>query len=157
MSLPKCKSSFCSRCTLERKVWRLIPSDMPTLQQIFISLQDLNPDVIITQDLCNVCSVDLALVRKVCTEMASDPVIVSLNPFTLDDVLSDILTGRLTYDTKYCSQVKHSRVDPQTSPFSDGYCPFFPMQLSTFMSYSDSHCPVYTGKHRICQECVSQA
>lgn len=57
------------------------------------TLQDLSPDVIITQDLCNVCSVDLALVQKVCKDMQTQPSIVSLNPFTVDNVLNDILTG----------------------------------------------------------------
>jgi iron complex transport system substrate-binding protein len=39
-----------------------------------------------------VCSVDLAQVQRVCREMGNDPHIVSLNPFTLEDVLDDILT-----------------------------------------------------------------
>lgn len=53
--------------------------------------QKLRPDVIITQDLCNVCSVDLALVQRVCQEFANIPQVVSLNPFSLEDVLEDIL------------------------------------------------------------------
>lgn len=52
--------------------------------------QELEPDVIITQDLCNVCSVDLNLVRKVCEDMSKRPNIVSLDPFTIEDVLDDI-------------------------------------------------------------------
>lgn len=66
-----------------------------TLTETYDAVQKLNPDVIITQDLCNVCSVDLSLVQKVCKEMTSQPTIVSLNPFTIDDVLNDILTGRI--------------------------------------------------------------
>lgn len=63
-------------------------------------LQELSPDVIITQDLCNVCSVDLALVQKTCAEMHSNPQIVSLNPFTVEDVLNDILTGGIFIMTR---------------------------------------------------------
>lgn len=55
-------------------------------------LEELRPDVIITQDLCNVCSVDLSQVQRVCQKMGNNPKIVSLNPFTLEDVLDDIVT-----------------------------------------------------------------
>jgi len=54
-------------------------------------LRDLQPDVILTQDLCEVCSIDLNTVRRVASDMRPQPTIVSLNPCTLDDVLDDLL------------------------------------------------------------------
>ena len=47
----------------------------------------LQPDVVVTQDLCAVCAVDLKAVQR-CANGAS---IVSLNPFTIQDVMEDIL------------------------------------------------------------------
>ncbi|KAF6264986.1 hypothetical protein COO60DRAFT_1698071 [Scenedesmus sp. NREL 46B-D3] len=64
-------------------------------------LKSLAPDVIITQSLCSVCSVDLKLVEKVVQDMRCSsangttaavqqaPRIVSLNPFNIEDVLQD--------------------------------------------------------------------
>lgn len=54
-------------------------------------LRDLKPDVIITQDLCAVCSIDLASVRRVAAGLASTPRVISLNPLSIEGVLDDVL------------------------------------------------------------------
>ena len=54
-------------------------------------LKELKPDVIVTQDLCNVCSVDLQLVQKTVDQLSIKPTIVTLNPQKLSDVLKDII------------------------------------------------------------------
>lgn len=54
-------------------------------------LKELEPDVIVTQDLCNVCSVDLQLVQKTVEQLSIKPKIVTLNPQKLSDVLEDIV------------------------------------------------------------------
>ncbi|MSR44201.1 MAG: cobalamin-binding protein [Phycisphaerales bacterium] len=54
-------------------------------------LRDLQPDVILTQDVCAVCSIDLATVRRVAATMHPSPAIVSLNPNSIWDVLDDCL------------------------------------------------------------------
>lgn len=53
-------------------------------------LKNLQPDVILTQDLCNVCSVDLQLVQQTIDQLSIKPKIVALNPQKLADVLEDI-------------------------------------------------------------------
>lgn len=55
-------------------------------------LADLRPDVILTQDLCHVCSIDLAAVQRVAARLSPQPKVVSLNPHTLEAVLDDHLT-----------------------------------------------------------------
>lgn len=61
-------------------------------------LRDLRPDVILTQDLCRVCSIDLATVRRVAADMPAGPTtgepvkVVSLNPTTFEGIFDDILT-----------------------------------------------------------------
>jgi iron complex transport system substrate-binding protein len=55
------------------------------------SLAKLKPDLIITQDLCGVCSIDLGTVRAVAGGLSPVPKILSLNPQTLEDVLDDVL------------------------------------------------------------------
>lgn len=58
-------------------------------------LAQLRPDVILTQDLCEVCSIDLASVQRVAAGLAKaqgrPPSVVSLNPHSVEDVLEDIL------------------------------------------------------------------
>ena len=55
-------------------------------------LRDLEPDVILTQDLCDVCSIDLESVRAVASTLKQKPRIVSLDPKTIFDVFDDLLT-----------------------------------------------------------------
>lgn len=54
-------------------------------------LRELRPDVILTQDLCDVCSIDLRTVQRVAADMPSKPLIVNLNPSTIMQVLDDVL------------------------------------------------------------------
>ena len=63
-------------------------------------LRALRPDVILTQDLCEVCSIDLRTVRRVASTMDPVPEIVSLNPATFEDVLDDVLRVGRAVDRK---------------------------------------------------------
>lgn len=54
-------------------------------------LRDLQPDLIITQDLCNVCSIDRRTVEHVAAAMTPQPRVLSLNPSSLEDVFDDLL------------------------------------------------------------------
>jgi iron complex transport system substrate-binding protein len=55
-------------------------------------LRDLRPDVLLTQDLCGVCSVTDDEARAACAEAGVSPRIVSLTPRTLDQVWESIAT-----------------------------------------------------------------
>lgn len=55
-------------------------------------LRALAPDVILTQDLCHVCSIDLAAVRRVAGTLNPEPTVVSSNPETFEAMLDDVLT-----------------------------------------------------------------
>jgi ABC-type Fe3+-hydroxamate transport system substrate-binding protein len=55
-------------------------------------LVSLRPDVILTQDLCAVCSIDVGTVRRVAAGMNPRPEVVSLNPQTIEGVLDDLYT-----------------------------------------------------------------
>lgn len=54
-------------------------------------LASLRPDLILTQDLCKVCSVDLPTVQRLARTLPGPPRVVSLNPSTIEDVLDDLL------------------------------------------------------------------
>ncbi len=55
-------------------------------------IERLQPDLILTQDVCSVCSIDLATVRRLAERMTPRPRVLSLNPTTVEGVLDDVLT-----------------------------------------------------------------
>ena len=52
--------------------------------------QEANPDLILTQGLCDVCALNFDQVVEAAQSLAQQPKIVSLNPMSLTDVLHDI-------------------------------------------------------------------
>jgi iron complex transport system substrate-binding protein len=61
------------------------------------ALRAAEPDLILTQQLCDVCAVGYADVLTQVKDLPKKPQVVSLNPTSLGDVLEDMLTvGRVT-------------------------------------------------------------
>lgn len=56
------------------------------------TLEELEPDVVITQAVCDVCAVGDDVVREAVERIDASPEIVSLHSHTLEGVLDDILT-----------------------------------------------------------------
>ncbi len=55
-------------------------------------LHDLRPELIVTQALCSVCAVSVDDVRALADELDSQPLVVSLDPRTVGEVLGDART-----------------------------------------------------------------
>ena len=53
-------------------------------------LHELEPDLIVTQALCEVCAVSFDDVRAVAEEISSEPSVLALDPTTLGEVLNDV-------------------------------------------------------------------
>ncbi len=69
-------------------------------------LQELNPDLIITQELCEVCAVSYKTVEKAAKMYVADATVVSLEPNTIEDIFSNIKTiGELCEDSKKADEV----------------------------------------------------
>src|SRR6202022_2470467 len=59
-------------------------------------LEALHPDLILTQELCEVCAVSYPIVERAARGLGSSPQLVSLAPESLEDVFQNILfVGRL--------------------------------------------------------------
>jgi iron complex transport system substrate-binding protein len=56
------------------------------------ALEDLRPDLIVTQALCSVCAVSYDDVRDIAEQLDPRPEVISLDPHTLGEVLSDART-----------------------------------------------------------------
>lgn len=69
--------------------------DLYTLDQD--ALADLDPDLVVTQDLCAVCAVDVAEVDDALAHLGCSARVLTLDPTTLDEVLASIIeVGRAT-------------------------------------------------------------
>ncbi len=55
-------------------------------------LEDLRPDLIVTQELCSVCAVSSDDVREIAQQLDPQPRVISLDPHTLGEVLGDAST-----------------------------------------------------------------
>jgi iron complex transport system substrate-binding protein len=64
------------------------------------ALHDLEPDLIVTQALCSVCAVSYDDVRAVAEEINTQPMVVSLDPHTVGEVLGDARTLAQATDAK---------------------------------------------------------
>src|SRR5260370_6123867 len=70
-------------------------------------LAALQPDLILTQELCEVCAVSYPIVERAARRLGSSPQLVSLEPESLDDVFQNIrfvgrLPGRLAAARHVC-------------------------------------------------------
>ncbi len=63
-------------------------------------LAEEEPDLIVAQQLCDVCAVSFDDVRKIADRLPSKPNVISLDPTTLGEVLGDIRTVSTAADCK---------------------------------------------------------
>ncbi len=81
-----------SSIEIDRRVRGLVEDGLSVYRVLEDRLREAQPDVIVTQDQCEVCAVSLGEVRE-CSEriLGKSVTIVSLSPNTVDDVLGDFL------------------------------------------------------------------
>src|SRR5262245_4741055 len=61
------------------------------------ALSGLDADLVVTQDLCAVCAVDVAVVDDALAHLGCTAEVLTIDPYTLDEVLESIITlGRAT-------------------------------------------------------------
>ena len=75
---------------IDRVVRETVASGSPLYELDRARLADLEPDLIVTQAVCEVCAVSFDDVVVVAATLPSDPRVISLDPLTLEDVLNDI-------------------------------------------------------------------
>ncbi len=70
------------------------------------ALRDLDPDLVVTQDLCAVCAVDVSEVDDALAHLGCRAEVLTLDPATLDEVLDSITeVGRATGTTVQAGEV----------------------------------------------------
>ena len=78
---------------IDRSVRETVGAGRPLYELDRERLEELAPDLIVTQAVCDVCAVSYDDVVAVAATLPSRPRVLSLDPMTLDEVLADI--GRL--------------------------------------------------------------
>jgi iron complex transport system substrate-binding protein len=93
-SLPSGDSS----AAIDRHVRRALHAGSSLYTLDVALLESLKPDLIVTQELCEVCAVSYEIVDRAARRVSSDPRVVSLEPSSLEDVFANIQTlGNLTH------------------------------------------------------------
>lgn len=129
---------------IDARVREAVLADRPLYTLDAAALADLRPDVILTQDLCRVCSIDGASVREVARALPGTPRVVSLNPRTIEDVLDDLLrvggaaglADRAAAEVVALRDRMHRAMD-FVNPFADG-------PSVALLEWTD---PLYVGGH----------
>lgn len=108
------------------------------------ALVALAPDLILTQDLCAVCSIDRRTVERVAASLTRPPAVLALNPGTIDEVLDDHLRvgaavglGELARDAVNVMKSRLLRAEEHVNPYDDG-------PALTFLEWTD---PLFVAGH----------
>nr|CAG8552588.1 809_t:CDS:2 [Entrophospora candida] len=84
------KTKFTTSADVDVQVSQLLAEGKSLYELDKGLLKSLKPDVIVTQDLCNVCSIDLNTVQKIAKEMDPVPDVVTLSPMSIEDVVESV-------------------------------------------------------------------
>lgn len=111
-------------------------------------LAGLAPELIITQDLCSVCSIDLGAVRRAAAGLPGPPEVLCLNPETVEDVLDDVM--RVGEAMGRAEEAVRAAVSLRERMFaaSEFVNPFDEGPSVAFLEWTD---PLYVGGHWVPQ------
>lgn len=104
----------------------------------------LRPDVILTQDLCSVCSIDRAEVDRVATGLSPRPEVVSLNPHSFEDVLEDVLRIGGAVGLEENARRELVRLRERFFRAADHVTPYLDGPVVAFLEWTD---PLFVGGH----------
>ncbi|KAF9995147.1 hypothetical protein BGZ79_011176 [Entomortierella chlamydospora] len=90
--LTAAKTVFTTSADVDRQVSEALSQGASLYDLDVDKLKELKPSIIVTQDLCNVCSIDLVSVQRIASKLSPQPEIVTLNPTSLSEVMESITT-----------------------------------------------------------------
>ncbi|WP_293029825.1 ABC transporter substrate-binding protein [Natronococcus sp.] len=82
---------------IDRQVLEIGETDDGVYEVDVDLLEELEPELIVTQGMCDVCAVDEAVIADAVERIEADPDVLTVDPHTVDDVLDDLeRVGRAT-------------------------------------------------------------
>ncbi|KAF9973505.1 hypothetical protein BGZ73_003247 [Actinomortierella ambigua] len=108
--LTEAKTKFTTSADVDKQVSEALAQGNSLYNLDIETLKSLQPSVIVTQDLCTVCSIDLVTVQRVALTMKPNPPkVVTLNPVSLGEVLDSVITvGEAIGHAKQAALVRQS-------------------------------------------------
>jgi len=96
---------------IDRQVRETLQNGRPLYQLDEALFSRTQPDLVITQDLCNVCAVTPGQLQRALSQLAKEPRLLTLNPMSLEDILTDVerigaATGRKSQADALVSQLR---------------------------------------------------
>lgn len=146
--LTAARTKFTSSIEVDRQVREQLSTGQSLYTLNTELLVDLEPDLILTQDLCSVCSIDLKAVQHAVQEISlrvkNTPKVLSFNPQTIEGVWDDMLAlGRAVELEHEALSVlvglreRMDRAEAYVNPFTQ------PVNVA-FLEWTD---PVFVGGH----------
>jgi len=104
-------SSVSSGAEVDRHIRELVHEGSSIYALDAPLLEALHPDLILTQELCEVCAVSYPIVERAARRLGSSPQLVSLEPESLEDVFANIrfigrLVGRADAAEQVCDSLR---------------------------------------------------
>src|SRR5438067_6362740 len=104
-------SSASSSAEVDRHIRELVHEGSSIYALDAPLLEALHPDLIMTQELCEVCAVSYPIVERAARRLGSSPQLVSLEPESLEDVFANIrfigrLVGRADTAEQVCDSLR---------------------------------------------------
>ncbi len=131
-----------------RELHDTVSSSVGSGQSLYVldeqGLADLRPDLVITQDLCGVCSIDAPSVERAIARLDPAPEVLVLNPQSVEDIMDDITrVGRamglgsraMELVVELRARMDHAEV--HVNPYDDTH-------VVGFMEWCD---PIYVAGH----------
>jgi iron complex transport system substrate-binding protein len=110
-------------------------------------LQKIEPDIIFTQDVCEVCQIDTACTAAAVAKLKSTPQLVALTPNNLDDVFQTAITIASALGHEEAAYVYLSSLQKRTGVIVDGLRKHkAPLKRVMLMEWME---PVYNCGHWI--------
>ncbi|HSF66598.1 MAG TPA: cobalamin-binding protein [Nitrospiraceae bacterium] len=88
---PMIPSHGLASADIDRRVSRLVESGQRLYRLKDRQLQEAQPDLILSQDLCHVCAITPDQLHEAVRSMPRQPAVLTLNPGTIQDVIDDVI------------------------------------------------------------------
>ena len=133
---------------VDKQVRHLLNQQLPLYGLNVELLRKLRPDVILTQDLCRVCSIDVESVRRIAAAMSPVPQVISCNAETVEGVLDDMLAIGDAVGLAENAQEAVTALRERLYNLTDYTNPFGEGPNVAFLEWTD---PLFIGGHWIPQ------
>ena len=110
-------------------------------------LAELEPDLIVTQAVCEVCAVSFEDVKAVAGRLGSEPAVLSLDPSTLGEVLADVRTLAVAAEAPDAGERLLAEAADRLDRVKDAVAGSAPTRVAA-LEWLD---PIYVGGHWVPQ------